>query len=307
MKVKLKGNSRLMKEIIFFTIMMIVPTVQYLIFGFGIKINLITLAFQTFNVDTNQMEWNLLGNFEKFFAQYNESLELQNSIRNSLSLPIWTIFLSIFIGVFFSLYIYKKQFGSRAFKVLLFMPSIVSAIVMTRVFSMFVDRAYPDFLRLTFGVEAPLGLLANKDTRWATLIFYSLWSGFGSSILLYVGAMSSISESLSEAAKLDGCNMLQESIFITIPLIYQTILVYITTGIAAIFVNQLNLYSFYQHTASASVSTMGYWIYIQTLSAGGQTQNYAYLSAVGLLLSCITVPTTLIIKWFLNKVGPKTE
>jgi ABC-type sugar transport system permease subunit len=92
-----------------------------------------------------------------------------------------------------------------------------------------------------------------------------------------------------------------------LPLVYPTIVVYVTTGLATIFTNQLNLYSFYQGGADYTISTMGYWFYKETAAAAGEVALFPYLSAVGLIFTFLALPMTFGGRWLMNKLGPKTE
>lgn len=305
-KLKMRIGSRDFKDAIFFASMVIIPSIQFIIFYICVKINSISLAFQVY--DGDKLTWSFSANFQKFFYDLQNSELFVHAIKNSLVSSVFTVAVGISIALIFSLYIYRKQFGSKLFKVLLFMPSVVSSLVMTKVFTLFVDVAYPRLMMEYFGIKAE-ALLGTESTMFPTIIFYSLWSGFGAQILLYVGAMSGISESVSEAAKLDGCNIVQESWYITLPLIYPTITVYVTTGVATIFTNQLNLYQFFGDGAEYNIQTMGYWFYNQTSLATSimDMSGFAYISAVGLLFTFVAIPMTYLVRWAMNKWGPKTE
>ena len=227
-------------------------------------------------------------------------------LANSLSLALYSVGLNLILCLTFSLYIYRKQFGYQFFKVILFIPSIVSSIVMVRVFCAICDGMIPDIILKLTGTEIK-GLLANRDTQMATVIFFCLWCGFGPSMLIYVGAMSGIDDSISEAARLDGATFLQEAWYITLPLIYPTIVVQIVAGISGILTNQMGLYSFFGDGADVDIRTVGYWLYNSLKSANGDVSQFPYLSAVGLLCTFVTVPVTFGVRIAMNKLGPKTE
>ena len=231
----------------------------------------------------------------------------KTALSNSLLASLFTVGVSICIALVFSLYIYHKQWGHKFFKVILFVPSIISSIVMVKMYAMFCDEALPDLMETLFNVTKAKGLLANLDTRWGAIIFFNLWSGFGSSILIYVGGMNNISESVAEAAKLDGVNILQETWYITLPLIYPTLLTFVTAGLTGVFTNQLGLYSFWGDAADQNVITVGYWLYREVARAQGQITTYPYISAVGLLCTIVCIPVTFFVRWLMNKLGPKLE
>ena len=149
------------------------------------------------------------------------------------------------------------------------------------------------------------GLLTGQKTRFATLVFYNIWIGFGSVILLYSGAMKNINESVIEAGKIDGVGPFKEFIHIVFPSIYPTFVVFFVSGLAGIFTNQLNLFSFYGANAEYSDYTLGYFLYMKT--QGATAGEYPYLAAMGILMTLVVVPITFFVNWGLKKIGPKEE
>lgn len=286
--------------------MVALPTLQFIVMYIGVNFNSVLLAFQEYDPATTAMKFIGFENFKRFFMEYQTTTIFSTALKNSLVAAIFTVGVNIALTVIFSLYIYHQRFAHKIFKVILFIPSIVSSIVMVKVYAMFCDGAIPELIKILFGKEIH-GLLADVKTRWASIIFFNIWSGFGSSILIYVGAMNNISESVFEAAKLDGANVIQETWHITLPLIYPTTITYVTAGLAGIFTNQLGLYSFYGDSADTSLYTLGYWFYREVSNANGVVAMYPYISAVGLLCTIVCVPLVLFARWLMNKLGPKTE
>lgn len=301
------AKSKMKKDALFFACLVAVPTLNFLVLYIGVNFNSILLAFQKYNPETLKMEYNSVANFERVFNEFSTLPTFKTALSNSLIASLFTVGVSICIALVFSLYIYHKQWGHKVFKVILFVPSIISSIVMVKMYAMFCDEALPDLIEMMFKVTKVKGLLANLDTRWGAIIFFNLWSGFGSSILIYVGGMNNISDSVSEAAKLDGVNVLQETWYITLPLIYPTLLTFVTAGLTGVFTNQLGLYSFWGDAADSNVITVGYWLYREVARAQGQMATYPYIAAVGLLCTVVCIPVTFFVRWLMNKLGPKVE
>ena len=65
----------------------------------------------------------------------------------------------------------------------------------------------------------------------------------------------------------------------------------------------MNLFNFYGLKAEYSLYTFGYFLYkeIQSVNISG----YPYLAAMGLVLTAVAVPLTLIVRKVLETVGPK--
>ena len=135
-------------------------------------------------------------------------------------------------------------------------------------------------------------------------MFYNILMSFGVSVLMYSDAMGNISPEMIEAAKLEGVTGIKEFIFISFPMIYPTFTTFLITGIAGIFTNQWNLFSFFG--GGGQIQTFGYWLYVQTSGAAAEAE-YPVLAAIGFWLTLIAVPMVLVIKKLVEKFGPKED
>lgn len=289
------------KNLLFYCLLMAFPVAQFLVFYIGVNFNSILMAFQKIDVRTDTVTWTV-SNMKNAFQMMTGSPELLSVMSVSITAYLLLNVIGLPLGLFFSYYIYKKLPLSGAFRVILFLPSILSAIVMATIYQFFVERAIPTMMMQFFDVKM-MGLMENPDTRFAFIIFYNVLMGFGANVLMYTNSMSGISPDVVEAAQLDGTSTLQEFVHVTLPMIYPTITMFLFTGVAAIFTNQMNLFSFYGATAPNDVSTYGYYFYTQTQGAQSIAE-YPLLSAMGLLMSVVAIPLTLFVKWLLEKFGP---
>ena len=292
------------KDLIFYTLMMIFPVVQFAVMYIGVNFNSILLAFKKIDTISGSYEWTF-SNIPNAVDLFVHSSTLISAAKNSLLAYVVLTFIGTPLGLIFSYYIYKKMPLSNSFRVILFLPSIISGIVMVTIFQFFVERAVPSFANQLFGIKMK-GMLENPSSRYFTIIFYNLWVGFGTSVLMYSNGMSGISQEMVESAHLDGATGLTEFWKITLPMIYPTLSTFLITGIAGLFTNQIALYSFYGGGAPENLQTYGYYLYMRTKNAASDSE-YTLLSAMGLLLTVVVVPLTLFVKWALEKFGPKED
>lgn len=284
-------------NMIFYILMMAYPVIQFCIFWIGVNGNSILLSFKEYTSDSG-FQWVGTQNFVNAYNQMSSSGLFLSAIKNSFVAFGITTVITVPLSLLFSYFIYKKMPLSGFFKVILFMPSIISSIIMVILFSYFVERGLADII----GIR----LLENIDTRFWTIIFYNIWIGFGINILLYTSSMGSISEEVIEAAKIDGAKPIHEFIYIVIPHIYPTIVTFLVISVAGIFTNQFHLYSFYGSGAESNdLITVGYYLFSQTQK--NSTNYYAFpeLASYGVLLTIVAVPMTLLVKWALEKFGTK--
>ena len=304
---KTKGNAfnkRRVHDLIFCLLVILVPTVQFCIFYIGVNFNSVAMAFQRYEIVDNKgiMVFNGLANFKKLFNEVRYDAGIITAFKNSLIVFLVSIGLGTTLSLFFSVYIYKGMFASKTFRVFLFLPSILSATITVTMYRNFVETALPEMFPQIFN---GVGLLSNAKTKMFALLFFMVWASFGTQILMYSGAMNTIEQSVIEAAKLDGVNSLQEFFHIILPLIYPTITTFLITGIAGIFTNQLNLYSFYGNSAAVQYRTIGYHLF-RMVNVGTMAER-PLLATYSVVLTLIAAPITLLGRMLLEKLGPKTE
>lgn len=303
--------SRSAKRFAFCLAVIALPVLQFLIFWVYVNFNSILMAFRTYvaNADGNGYTVTFAG-FANIASAAKVFAENIYMLKNSLILYAVQLFIGLPLELLFAYYIYKKHFMSGAFKVALFLPQIVSSVVMCLLFRFVVNKVY------THVTGAELGLLANNSTRFATIIFYSIWMAFGVNVIMFTGAMSGIDNSIVESAELDGVTPIQEFLHISLPMIFPTVVTFVVVGLSGVFTNQMHLYTFFgssDQTYSKDISTFGFYLYVQAQNSGVVVANgskalpYSVLSALGVMLTLIIFPITLLVRHLLNKFGPSED
>lgn len=312
--VKKKNNlqSQKKKRLLFYILMFSVPTLQFLIFYVYVNFNSILMAFQRYNVNQNGLGYRMkfvgFDNFETAWKMFANSGDM---ILNSLKLYAWNLFLVMPLALLFSYYIAKKHPCAGLFRVLLFLPSMISGMVMAILYKYIVTDVYIHLVKELTGIRPMAGLLdIDRNTQYITVLIFNIWLAFGSHVLLYTGAMSAIDQSLIESAQLDGVNVIQEFWYIYLPLIYPTFTTFVVTGITGIFSNQMALFSFFG-TKGAMFDVFGYYLFRMTKMSSVQPNakmlSYPELSALGLIITGILVPLTLTVRKLMRKFGPSTD
>ena len=298
---------------VFYGCMVAIPLLHFLVFYVYVNFNSILLAFKTYDREITDFVWNsgaqFFDNFATVFRMFfdptyapsNFSQAMGSSFKNSFLILILGWAIRSPLGWMFSWYIYKQKFGSPVFRIILYLPQIISSVTMITMFVPVMDLVIPNLLSNVLGYEGP-SLISGSNTFGAYL-FYYCWSSFGGSVLIYSGTMSSISESIIEAAEVDGVTPFKEFTRIVLPIIWPTIATFIVVGVAQTFTDQFNLFTFDRTEAYPEHSTVGYYLY-QQMKKGDPTTRYPVLSAMGVSLTFITVPFVILIRWLTNKVNP---
>ena len=303
---KRKNRFSKIKKTLFFVCLIILPLTQFALMYVGVNINSIIMSFRKFDPLANEWSWNGLNNFKQVFNDLKYLPELTHGIWNSIIAFLIPFVIGVSLNLLFSYYIYKRRFGYKFFRIMLFMPSIVMAVIMATILKYYADRFVPDILNTIFNTNLT-GFLSNKETIFPTLLIFSCYCGFGVPTLMYVGAMDAISPGVMEAATLDGAGEMRTFFSIVLPQIIPTISVFVTTSVAAIFTNQLSLYSFYGSSLPyQDISVIGYYMY-RGVALATSYAEYPTLAALGLLCTAVTAPAVLLIRRFMERINPMND
>lgn len=301
-----KKRTRAAKgDMLFYVLMMAWPILQFCVFYIAVKFNSILYSFQRYDKLSRTFTWTL-DYVKSALKMMTASPALVETMKMTLLFFLLFTGINTPLGLLFSYYISKKQFASGFFRVFLFLPSIICSVIMVLIYGNFVDVALPEIVRVLTGKTVG-GLMSTKSTRFFAVMFYNLLVGFGVNVLMYSNAMSAISEEVVEAAHLDGATGLKEFWFITLPSIYPTLVTFLITALAGMFLNQYNLYSFFSSGEHFGLQTYGLYFYVQTLAADGSRAEYSQISAIGLWLTFIALPLTYGVKFLLEKLGPSED
>ena len=310
-----KTSINTKRKLIFYILMVSLPILQYLIFYIYVNFNSILMSLQQYRVIDNKQVY--VFDFNDLFANYrkvlNEIFHAQwmiGTIKNSAKLYFISLITVTPLALIFSFYIIKKFKGSKFFRVVLFLPNIISSIVLVSIYQILADNIIPDLLvkQLGWVPQEDYGkfqLLTNVETRFNTILFFCLFLSFGVNVLMYSGAMSGVSNEIIEAAHIDGCGDFRELIYIILPSVYPTLTTFIVVGVAGFFTNQMHIYDMYGggDKADSSIWTLGYYMYKNTVGEKGK-DLYPYLSAMGIVFTLVAAPISIFVKWAMEKYGP---
>lgn len=302
--------TRKVKRAVFYALVMALPLLQFAIFYIYVNFNSFMLSFQKF-VDWGEPVFAGMDNIKVAFEKLTSSGYM---FKNSFILYLINTLFVMPVTMFFAYYLSKQYLGSGIFKTLLFLPHIVSGLVLAIIFKYVTTDVYLAVQGMMGAEVSPNGLLYMEDTAFITILFYNVFIGFGSHILMFTGAMSGVDDSVIESAQLDGVTTFQEFWYITVPMIWPTFTTFFVTGLAGLFTNQMGLMNLYgSKGVQSELYTMGYFLFIETkgsntfVEPGSRYMSYSELSALGLLLTFIVAPLTLISKKLLRKYGPSVD
>lgn len=295
------------RKLLFYGLWMLLPLSQLAIFYFAVNINSILLAFQKYTVTDGRGAYVFAGfeNFKNLFADgVGFSLNgLKTMVKNTLLGFFIPEIITFLPSIITSYYVYKKCLFSKFFRVLLYLPTLLSVLALSIIQYYILELGVPEIAG-KFGKDLD-GILSNPDTALTGLIVLQIWFGFCKGIMLYPATMSSIPDSAIESARIDGCDAWGEFWHIILPLIYPTITVMFIADLAGIARVDLGTFNMYGQYTDPKLYTIGYYLYNEALKAG--IADYPHLATFGVFLTLIVVPVVLLVRYLLNKFGPSED
>lgn len=292
-----KANKR-----IFIFLMMLIPILNFIIFWIGVNFSSILLAFKGLK---NGAEYWTLNNFkiifDEFFVYTDSNMPL--FFKNTMIFFCIGAFIITPISLLLSFFLYKRIMGYKFFRVMFFLPSILSAVVVSSLYKYILGASGPivAIYKMMNGVDYAPAFLAESEYALKCLIIYSLWTGIAGNFILYSGAMNRIPIEIIESGRLEGINSFTELTKIVIPMIWPTLSTTLIFTVVGIFTASGNILLLTDGVVSTY--TLSYWIFDQVK----RFQSYYVPSALGLVFTLIGFPIVLITRHFLNKVYADVE
>ena len=263
---------------------------------------------KSYNVETLRYDFVGFDNFKMVYDEIFVTNKIAFGIRfkNSLFNYLMTLVVGMLGAIFFSYYIYKKQFLSGAFKIILFLPHIIPGVALISIFKYFIDSGGVHLVNNVFHLEhlEITSFLLDPRFNYATILSFSLFMGFGTQVLMYLGAMNKINPSITEAAKLDGITFFRELWYITLPCVFSTIATFLVVGLTSFFTADMGVYTLFAGNADNNIQTIGYYLNRMVINSSTNEAQWGYISAFGLCCTFIVAPLTYFLKNYLDKADP---
>ena len=283
------------------------PILLFLVFFVYVNFNSFLMAFQERTFTGEVVGWVGLKNFIDFATDMVNSPLLTVALKNSLILYLAGLLVGMTLQIIFSYFLFRKFHGHTVIRFIVMLPAIISEFIVCLVFKKFIEGALPTMFETVFNIHNFPNLISDTRYTFGTVVFYSVWMSFTTSLVMYPNAMNQISDEVLESGRIDGIEIgLQELIYMVLPQIFPTISTFLITGFSAILTATGPLVAFFMLNAPQSAFTMGYYYYVEV--AGSQSQvTYPYLAAGGLLMTIIVAPLTFLLKWALERFGPSQD
>jgi putative aldouronate transport system permease protein len=224
-------------------IFMLMPA-SLLIFVFAyIPMGGLVLAFKSFDYRMGIFgsPWTGFDNFKFFFSSGQAWLVTRNTVLYNLAFLVSTTVLQVIFALILS------ELGGKTFKKItqsaMFLPFFISWVVVSSIAYNLLNFEYGMLNNLLTSMGFSRVDVYNTPEAWKfILVFFNAWKIVGYGTVIYLAAIVGIDQQIYESAEIDGANVFQRAIRITIPCIFPTIMILTLLAIGQIFRGDFGLF-----------------------------------------------------------------
>ena len=289
------------------------PVLQFLVFWVYVNFSSIVLAFQDGN---GNFTWDC---FEMVFRalkepqDYNLSLSLWETMKRSLFLWGLDFFILFPIGVTTTYVLYRRVWGHYIFRICYIIPSLMGAVMWTQLLCYMMQSGgviteLVKALNIVPGESFTNGLMSNSKTAFPAIVSIKVVMSLVGNNAVLTGAFSRVPDEIYESAELDGAGFWRTFISIAVPCVWSTIATLMTFSLCSFLTADYNVFLFTGGAGVNNTSTVGFLLYSLTLdiSKGGHP-FYGYPAALGVFLTCLTLPIVLIGRKIIDNIFVDVE
>ncbi len=202
-----------------------------------------------------------------------------------LAVPFLVVF-----PLFLAILINQKIRGITLYKILIYLPVIVSIVVAAIAFKwLYAQEGILNYFVTMFGLK-PIGWLTDSRFSLLSVAIVTIWKGVGYYMMIYLAALMSVPQELYEACDIDGANFLRKHLTVTVPQILPTIALVSTISIISAMKVFVEIYVMTKGGPLNSSKTIVYYIYERAF----ENLDLGYASALAVVLLVVIMVFSLI-------------
>jgi len=202
-----------------------------------------------------------------------------------VAVPVLAIF-----PLFLAVLINQKIRGITLYKILIYLPVIVSIVVAAIAFKwLYAQEGILNYFMQLLHLPA-IGWLTDPRYAIYSVIIVTVWKGIGYYMMIYLASLMSVPKELYEACDIDGANFWQKHLTVTIPHLMPTIALVTTISSISAMKVFAEIYVMTKGGPLNSTKTIVYYIYERAF----ENLDLGYASAMAVILLVIVMIFSLI-------------
>ena len=230
-----------------------------------------------------------MANFEALFKDVKFITAMQNTILLIVTVTIITFFFAI---VFAAILTREKIKGQNFFRIVFYIPNILSVVVIAGIFSAIYkpENGMLNSILSFFRGDTVMVLWKDQPMVIVSVIIAMVWQAIGYYMVMYMASMSAVPESLYESAGLDGAGRLTQFFQLTLPLIWTNI----RTTLTFFIISTINMaFLFVKAMVAKGMADVGLSFMYAQKDAG----LYGYSMAAGVVIFLFSFLLSALVNW----------
>ncbi len=217
-----------------------------------------------------------LSNFKVLFQDAKFISAMQNTVLLIVTVTLVTFFFAI---VFAAILTREKIRGQNFFRVIFYIPNILSVVVIAGIFSAIYKPENGMLNSILSAISGRDIMILWKDQQMViiSIIIAMVWQAIGYYMVMYMASMSAVPVDLYESASLDGAGRIAQFFQITLPLIWTNI----RTTLTFFIISTINMaFLFVKAMVAKGMADVGLSFMYNQKDAG----LYGYAMAAGVVI-----------------------
>ncbi len=246
------------------------------------------LSFNDYSENLYNPVWS---GFANYIAVFKDPVFIKVLLNTFLFLLIAVPFLTIF-PLFLAILVNQKLRGMKLYKVLIYLPVVVSIVVCAIAFKwLYAEQGILNYFISVVGL-GPVGWLTDTRFSLLSVALVTIWKGIGYYMVIYLAALMSVPRELYEACEIDGANSWQKHLTVSVPHLMPTIALVSTISAISAMKVFAEIYVMTKGGPLNSSKTIVYYIYeraFENLDLGMASAMAVILLIIVLILSSVNI------------------
>ncbi|MBY3168934.1 carbohydrate ABC transporter permease [Rhizobium laguerreae] len=276
-------------------LILLVPALAiYAVFALYPMLNVVILSFQKWNgLDPNRQFMGIAN----YSAIFTKDPVFWVAFRNTV---IWTMMSLIFppmVGLLLALSLNQKIFGRNGLRAIFYLPVIIAPIAVATMWKWMYDPFFGLFSQLltSWGMQGWINdWLGNRDIALYSVFVAYLWQTVGFSMVLFLAGLQNVSQTLVEAARIDGAGRWAVFKHVTLPALRPTITIVLVLSVISSLKAFDIVYGLTGGGPAQSTQMLALWAFTQAM----QIFDFGRGAAISVVLLLITMAVVIpYLKW----------
>jgi raffinose/stachyose/melibiose transport system permease protein len=290
---------RTLQSPLFQGLLLLAPAlIVYGVFAFYPILDVVRLSFLKWNGLTPTPDF---AGFDNYRAIFTNDPVFWTAFRNTVVWTALSLVVPPLVGFLLALALNQPILGRVLLRAVFYLPVIVAPIAVATIWRWMYDPFFGLFNQLFMSWNLPGWVqdwLGDRKIALLSIFVASIWQTVGFSMVLFLAGLQNVSQTLIEAARIDGAGRWAVFRHVTIPAVRPTVTVVLILSL----INSLKAFEIvYGMTGGGpaqQTQMLAMWSYTQALQLG----NFGNGSAISVVLLLVTIAIVVpYLRWSLRQ------